>query len=185
MVGCPVNQLTRCMKHDQKSRASIGLAHRKGSSGASSSLSSGADRVAQSRTRSIYQNWTVDPISSRKPDISSGEARDWRCQLNARKENATRQGGALRTYDKCNVAQPAGERQPIPVNVARLTALGVEFKWRKIEQDLRIECPVCRAEQIYLHESKPFHYCPNPVCSAWINTFDQVMRKLETLWRDG
>jgi hypothetical protein len=70
------------------------------------------------------------------------------------------------------------------VNVKRLIELGVDHRWRQIEQDVRFECPICRCEQIIIHESRPFHWCGNPVCSAWINTFDQVMRKLESLWSE-
>lgn len=64
-----------------------------------------------------------------------------------------------------------------PANVERLRARGVRHVWRKAEHDIRLECPVCGGVLI-LDETRPFHWCGGIVCSAWMQTFEEVILSL-------
>ena len=67
--------------------------------------------------------------------------------------------------------------EPFPANVSRLTEIGVPFTHRAADHDIKLECPIC-GNVLWLHEEKPFHYCPWPTCAAWMKSFDDLLKAL-------
>ena len=72
------------------------------------------------------------------------------------KENATRQGGALKTDNPRRISQSPfrGKRR----NVERLKSLGVSHTHRPSSRDILAACPSCGG-RILIDETKPYLIC--------------------------
>jgi hypothetical protein len=68
--------------------------------------------------------------------------------------------------------------ESFPENVTRLQALGIKHDHRTADHLVIVSCPICHLGMLSLHETRPWHYCPAPVCESWLWSFQDVLTAL-------
>jgi hypothetical protein len=96
-------------------------------------------------------------------------------------ENATRQGGALKTaYDGGNIRPASSNFKPelFPANVELLSKRRIPFTRRHGSRDLMLVCSFCGGKLI-LDESLPWYVCLGDLhCRVQATTFEKVVLAL-------
>ncbi len=96
--------------------------------------------------------------------------------MNAGNENATLQGGALKTDNKRKISQSALRGKQ--ANVERLESLGVRHIHRPGSRDILAACPSCGG-RLLLDETEPYLVCiGDMLCPINRIPFAAVVRRL-------